>query len=166
MRRRNALDVGFSLIPSLARTVDWLQCNGCQLWYHFACTDFSRKEIGRIDKFFCIGCKKEYGPTTFVRKSARNRANVDYATLNEGVFSTADENYEHRYIKHFKEGGIKYLVPESFPRMAPEDVTIEYFERLPTWSEPIVVPGYLNPRPSKPSTSATSTASPSASPQT
>jgi F-box/leucine-rich repeat protein 10/11 len=32
--------------------------------------------------------------------------------------------------------------------MAPEDLTIEYFERLPNFSEPIVIPRHLNPRPS------------------
>jgi F-box and leucine-rich repeat protein 10/11 len=124
-----------------------MQCEGCQKWLHFACTGFTAKEIRKIDKFFCGGCKKTHGPTTFVRKSTRNRTNVDYSSLNEGHFSTLDESHEHRYIKHFKDGSIRYMMPESFPRMAPENITAEYFERLPSLSEPIVIPASLNPRP-------------------
>jgi F-box/leucine-rich repeat protein 10/11 len=138
---------GFFANSLAGETVDWLQCNGCQMWFHFACTGFTIKEIRRIDKFHCPDCKKSHGATTFVRKSARNRTNVDYSSLNEGFYSTVDENHEHRYIKHFKEGTIKYMEPENFPRLPPEEVTAEYFERLPAMSEPIIVPAYLNPRP-------------------
>jgi F-box/leucine-rich repeat protein 10/11 len=138
---------GFVANSLTGETVDWIQCEGCQGWLHYACTGFNPKEIKKIDKFFCHVCKKTHGPTTFVRKSARQRTNVDYSSLNEGHFSTVDESQEHRYIKHFKNGTLKHIFPEEFPRMRPENITVERFERLPTLSEPIVIPASLNPRP-------------------
>ncbi|KAF2670866.1 Clavaminate synthase-like protein, partial [Microthyrium microscopicum] len=141
------LGCGFFANSLTGDSVDWLQCNGCQNWLHFACANITTKEIQLIDKFYCEGCKPTFGPSTFVRKSARARTNVDYSSLNEGHFSTVEENHEHRYIKAFKNGNIKYVLPETFPRMAPEDITLEYLERLPAMTEPIVVPRALNPRP-------------------
>jgi F-box and leucine-rich repeat protein 10/11 len=138
---------GFFANSITGETVDWMQCEGCQQWFHFGCTGFTAKEIRKIDKFFCQECKTIHGSTTFVRKSARNRTNVDYSSLNEGHYSTVDESQEHRYIQHFREGTMKYVMPESFPRLAPEDITIEHIERLPSLSEPIVIPARLNPRP-------------------
>jgi F-box/leucine-rich repeat protein 10/11 len=44
--------------------VDWLQCDGCQNWYHFACAGFQPRDIRRIDKFYCRSCKGKFGGTT------------------------------------------------------------------------------------------------------
>lgn len=130
--------------------VDWLQCNGCKQWFHLACAGFTTKEVKKVDKFYCASCQPKFGKTTFVRKSTRAHTSVDYAGLNEGVWRTSDETVEHHYIKPIKEGSMKFL-PESFPRMAPEEVTAEYFEKCGHMCEPIVIPGYLNPRPDFPS---------------
>ncbi len=125
--------------------VDWLQCNGCKQWFHLACAGFTTREVRKIDKFYCLTCQPKFGKTTFVRKSSRAHTSIDYAGLNEGVWRTSDETVEHHYIKPIKEGSIKVL-PESFPRMTPEEITAEYFEKCANLGEPIVIPGYLNPR--------------------
>jgi F-box and leucine-rich repeat protein 10/11 len=140
---------GFFANSLAGETIHWTQCDGCERWFHLSCTKIKAKEISRIDKYFCVDCEKVHGPPTFFRKSARNRTNVDYKGLNEGTFSTIEEDYEHRYIKHFKDGTLKYVTPENFPRLRPEQVTAEYLERLPNFSEPIIIPANLNPRPSK-----------------
>lgn len=84
-----------------------------------------------------------------MRKSGRAHSDVDYASLNEGIVRTSDENPEHHYIQSFKDGSFKFQ-PETFPRMPPEMVTAEYFEKGRGMTEPIVIPAHLNPRPSVP----------------
>ncbi|KAK3059511.1 JmjC domain-containing histone demethylation protein 1, partial [Coniosporium uncinatum] len=86
-----------------------------------------------------------------VRKSSRAHTAVDYAGLHEGVLRTSDEDVEHHYIKSFKDGSFTFL-PENFPRMPPELVTAEYFERCKAMTEPVVIPASLNPRPKVPGT--------------
>ena len=129
--------------------VDWLQCNGCKQWFHLACAGFTAKEVKKVDKFYCTSCQPKFGRTTFVRKSGRAHTAVDYAGLNEGVWRTSDEMVEHHYIKPIKEGSMKIL-PETFPRMAPEEVTADYFEKCGSMCEPIIIPANLNPRPDFP----------------
>ena len=81
-----------------------------------------------------------------MRKSSRAHTSVDYAGLNEGVLRTSDETPEHHYIKPIKDGTV-HFIPERFPRMAPEEVTSEFFEKCPNIAEPIIIPAYLNPSP-------------------
>ncbi|KAF1985735.1 hypothetical protein K402DRAFT_356641 [Aulographum hederae CBS 113979] len=131
---------------TLAENQSWMQCNGCKSWYHFECAGFTERQVRNVDKYHCPTCKPTHGPTTFVRKSARAHTAVDYAGLHEGVLRTNDESTEHHYIKGFKENTIKFR-PETFPRMPPELVTAEYFERCGVMNEPIVIPAAWNPRP-------------------
>ena len=35
----------------------WVQCDGCQQWYHARCIGLSRKQLTRLDTFFCKCCK-------------------------------------------------------------------------------------------------------------
>ncbi|KAF2402572.1 hypothetical protein EJ06DRAFT_555184 [Trichodelitschia bisporula] len=126
--------------------IDWLSCDGCNGWYHAACAGYSARETRRIDKFFCRVCKPIHGATTFLRKSTRVHTSVDYAGLNEGVYRTGEENPEHHYIPPLKRGDLEFL-PETFPRMSPEMVTAEYFEKCLSMTEPVVIPAALNPRP-------------------
>lgn len=84
-----------------------------------------------------------------VRKSARAHNSVDYAKLTEGIVQTSDETVEHHYIKPIKDGDIEFT-PESFPRMPPELVTSEYFEKCRAMLEPVVIPAAWNPRPGFP----------------
>ncbi|KAF9630879.1 Zinc finger PHD-type protein [Lasiodiplodia theobromae] len=149
----------FSRGPSTGQKDQWIGCNGCQNWYHFACAGFKNaKEVSSVDKYFCRTCRPKYGPTTFVRKSKRAQAGVrvDYAGLNEGVFRTSEDEYEHHYIQLIKDGAFNFQ-PETFPRMRPELVTAENFEKSGGFREPIVIPACWNTRPSFPGAQATTT---------
>ena len=64
--------------------VDWLQCNGCQSWYHFACAGFAAKDIRRIDKFYCRSCKGKFGNTTCTIPS-----NLTLLTKSNSTFSSS-----------------------------------------------------------------------------
>lgn len=128
----------------------WISCDGCKAWFHFACAGFkSEREVRSVDKYRCRKCRPSLGPTTYVRKSARAHTAIDYAGLHEGVIKTSDESPEHHYIKPIKDGTITFQ-PETFPRMRPELVTAEYFERGNGMKEPVVIPAGWNPRPSFP----------------
>lgn len=74
---------------------------------------------------------------------------MDYAGLNEGKIRTSVDVPDHHYITPIKEGKIQFQ-PECFPRMRPELITAAYFERLSAMTEPIVIPAWMNPRPSVP----------------
>ncbi|KAK2762790.1 JmjC domain-containing histone demethylation protein 1 [Arachnomyces sp. PD_36] len=128
--------------------VTWVGCDGCKKWFHIACAGFkSNREMRTVDKFICKTCRPKFGPTTFVRKSSRARTAIDYAGLNQGLVKASNETPWHHYIEPIKEGKITFL-PETFPRMRPELVTAEHFERCSGMSEPIIIPAYLNTHPS------------------
>ena len=86
----------------------------------------------------------ERRPTS--RKSTRAHASVDYAELQRGVLKTSEESVEHHYIQPIKDGTFQFD-PETFPRVRPEMVTREFFERSVTFVEPICIPAEWNPRP-------------------
>ncbi|KAK8154825.1 hypothetical protein IWX90DRAFT_66841 [Phyllosticta citrichinensis] len=142
----------FSRGPSTGQNDQWIGCNGCQGWYHFACAGFrNAKEVSSVDKFYCRTCKPKFGSTTFVRKSKRAHTAVDYAGLNEGVLRTSEDEHEHHYIQPIKDGTFTFQ-PETFPRMRPELVTAEHFEKSGGFKEPIVIPACWNPQPNVPGT--------------
>ncbi|KAL8943310.1 MAG: hypothetical protein Q9216_001153 [Gyalolechia sp. 2 TL-2023] len=142
-------------------SASWISCDGCKAWFHFACAGFkSEREVRAVDKYRCRQCKAVYGPTTYVRKSARAHAAIDYAGLNQGVVKTSDERPEHHYIKPIKDGTI-ILQPENFARMRPELVTAEYFEKGNGMKEPIVIPAEFNPRPRPPGSAEPTSSLPS-----
>ncbi|KAI4729367.1 hypothetical protein E4T49_02898 [Aureobasidium sp. EXF-10728] len=124
----------------------WISCNGCQLWFHFDCAGFkNERDVRDVSKFFCKACEPKHGPTTFVRKSSRAHAAVDYAGLNQGILKTSDDNHEHHYIQPIKDGSFTFD-QEMFPRMRPELVTREFFETCSSFSEPVVIPAEYNPK--------------------
>lgn len=126
--------------------VTWISCDGCKRWFHIVCAGFKNdREVRTVDKFICRGCWPVYGHTTFVRKSSRARTAIDYAGLNQGLVKAPSNSMEHHYIEPIRQGKIRFL-PESFPRMHPDLVTAEYFERGSGMSEPIVIPAHLNTR--------------------
>lgn len=126
--------------------ITWINCDGCKQWFHIVCAGFKNdREVRTVDKFICRPCRPIHGQTTFVRKSSRARTAIDYAGLNQGVVKTSTEYPEHHYIQPIKDGKIRFL-PESFPRMRPELITAEYFERGNGMTEPIVIPASFNTR--------------------
>ncbi len=126
---------------------EWISCNGCKRWYHIDCAGFKKAhDIRDVDKYFCTACEPDHGKTTYVRKSTRAHASVDYAELQRGVLKTSEESVEHHYIQPIKDGTFQFD-REMFPRMRPEFVTREYFEKSGTFTEPICIPAAWNPRP-------------------
>jgi F-box/leucine-rich repeat protein 10/11 len=124
----------------------WIGCDGCKRWFHIVCAGFKNdREVRTVDKFICRNCRSTHGQTTFVRKSSRARTAIDYAGLNQGVVKAASDSMEHHYLEPIRQGKIRFL-PESFPRMKPELVTAEYFERGNGWAEPVVIPAAWNTR--------------------
>ncbi|KAJ5988188.1 hypothetical protein N7481_003398 [Penicillium waksmanii] len=122
----------------------WIGCDGCKRWFHIVCAGFkSDRELRTIDKFICRSCRPAHGQTTFVRKSSRARTAIDYAGLNQGLVKAASDSMEHHYLEPIRQGKIRFQ-PEDFPRMKPELVTAEYFERGNGWNEPIVIPACWN----------------------
>ncbi|PYH47755.1 [Histone H3]-lysine-36 demethylase [Aspergillus saccharolyticus JOP 1030-1] len=130
--------------------VTWISCDGCKRWFHIVCAGFKNdREVRTVDKFICRACGPFHGRTTFVRKSSRARTAIDYAGLNQGLVKAATDSLEHHYIDPIRQGKIRFL-PENFPRMRPELITAEYFERGSGMTEPIVIPAEWNTRDSVP----------------
>ena len=126
---------------------EWVSCNGCKKWFHVDCAGFKKaSEVRDVDKFFCKPCEPVHGKTTYVRKSTRAHAQVDYAELQRGVLKTSEESMEHHYIQPIKDGTFEFD-PENFPRMRPELVTRDFFEKSNVFVEPICIPAEWNPRP-------------------
>lgn len=124
----------------------WIGCDGCKRWFHIVCAGFKNdREIRTVDKFICRQCRPVHGQTTFVRKSSRARTAIDYAGLNQGLVKAASDTLEHHYLEPIRQGRIRFD-PENFPRMKPELVTAEYFERGNGWTEPVVIPACWNTR--------------------
>ena len=124
----------------------WISCNGCKRWLHSDCAGFrNERDVRDVDKFFCKSCEPKHGATTFVRKSTRAHTAVDYAGLNQGVLRTSDDCNEHHYIQPIKDNTLYDFDPEYFPRIRPEYVVREYFERAAMFSEPVLIPAEFNP---------------------
>ncbi|EGD95308.1 hypothetical protein TESG_02795 [Trichophyton tonsurans CBS 112818] len=124
--------------------VTWVNCDGCDQWFHIVCCGFkSDHEIRTVDKFICAKCRPVHGPTTFVRKSTRPRTAIDYAGLNQGFVKPPSEENENIHLAAIKQGTITFL-PDHFARMPPDLVIASYFERGAGMIEPIVIPAHMN----------------------
>jgi F-box and leucine-rich repeat protein 10/11 len=132
----------------LSEMDEWISCNGCKKWFHIDCAGFKKAhEVRDVDKYFCTACEPTHGKTTYVRKSTRAHASVDYAELQRGVLKTSEESMEHHYIQSIKDGTLFPFDPESFPRMRPEMASRDFFERSGIFVEPVCIPAEWNPRP-------------------
>ena len=122
----------------------WIGCNGCQKWFHIVCAGFKdSREVRTVDKYICPDCEPAKGPTTYVRKSSRARASIDYAGLNQGMVQSSEEAAEHHWLKPIKDGKFKFQ-PDDFARIRPELLTIEYLEKTDGMKRPIVIPACWN----------------------
>lgn len=53
----------------------WIQCDVCREWYHGDCVYIKEYEANQLDKFHCLKCEQEYGPS--VPKPVTNRHRHD-----------------------------------------------------------------------------------------
>lgn len=127
-------------------TIDWIQCNGCNKWFHTLCAGIrSKAEARTVDKYICKKCEPEHGATTYVRTSSRARTAIDYAGLNQGVIKSSVETSLHHYIQPLKTD--KYAIqPDDFARIRPEVLTTEFMQSFDGMKRPFVVPAAWNPR--------------------
>lgn len=55
----------FSSNATSREVQQWVQCNGCEQWFHFMCAGFkNERELRNVDKYHCDDCEDQYGPTT------------------------------------------------------------------------------------------------------
>ncbi len=143
----------------------WIGCDWCGRWFHCACVDLTPQEADDIGKYSCAECQQKQGHTTCThkllmmagicalgtdmstgkRKSGRAHTSIDYARLNEGVVKTSKESPNHPYIDPIKNRTIKFQ-PDRFARLAPEIVTLDFFEKGDGMQEPMVIPASMNPQ--------------------
>jgi hypothetical protein len=44
--------------------VSWLQCDGCDQWYHEGCSGLTAKQSKGLDKYYCKTCEPKFGQST------------------------------------------------------------------------------------------------------
>ncbi|TFK25004.1 JmjC domain-containing histone demethylation protein 1 [Coprinopsis marcescibilis] len=118
-----------------ARREDWVECEGCNKWYHWRCAG-DGSDVNTLLRWFCGTCLKE-DPSRVItykaptRKSTRKRNQQDYANLEAGMSDSS------RWINMLSE---KVIHLDPFKRMAGSDVDIGWLEDDETaMLEPIVV---------------------------
>jgi F-box/leucine-rich repeat protein 10/11 len=58
----------------------WIGCDGCKEWYHYACAGFSsEREVRDVNKFYCDPCRPKFGDTTSRSTDATRRYNSNLA---------------------------------------------------------------------------------------
>jgi F-box/leucine-rich repeat protein 10/11 len=58
----------------------WIGCDGCKEWYHYACAGFnSEREVRDVNKFYCDPCRPKFGDTTSRSTDAPRRYNSNLA---------------------------------------------------------------------------------------
>jgi F-box and leucine-rich repeat protein 10/11 len=126
--------------------ITWIECSGCNRWFHANCVGLKDKAHTRqVDTFVCEQCEPEHGQTTFVRTSSRARTAIDYAELNQGLVKSSIETSMHHYINPIKQG--KFAIQkDDFARIRPELLTVELMESMDNMKRPFVVPACWNPR--------------------
>ena len=141
----------------------WIRCDACKSWYHWVCAG-NGADVDTIDKWqvyaeattrlfivmcmcdaynhhrYCKPCVLEKPSRTITfkppaRKSARKRAQPDYANLNAGV--EADPSRWLRVIQS------KPIKDDEFRRMEGSDVGLEWLENDENaMKEPIVIENF------------------------
>ncbi|KAG9318283.1 Clavaminate synthase-like protein [Chiua virens] len=135
-------------VQSTVSKESWIRCDACKSWYHWVCAG-NGEDVDAIDKWqvitivyclehpYCKACVLEKPSRTITfkppaRKSARKRAQPDYANLNAGV--EADPSRWLRVIQS------KPIKDDEFRRMAGSDVGLEWLgSDENAMKEPIVI---------------------------
>lgn len=50
------------LRPYGERECTWVECGGCEGWYHIGCVGLTRSAVSRIKTYFCIRCEAKTSP--------------------------------------------------------------------------------------------------------
>ncbi|OZJ03933.1 hypothetical protein BZG36_03611 [Bifiguratus adelaidae] len=112
----------------------WLQCDGCETWFHAACLGVSAADCETFDNWYCEDCIDAHGPITYKqapRKSARQHSKINYADLNEGMVG------DQRVWSKLLAG--KKLSDASFARLHGSLFTIDWV-RVHGLQEPVIFP--------------------------
>ncbi|KAI8814877.1 hypothetical protein BJ742DRAFT_784730 [Cladochytrium replicatum] len=107
-----------------------IECEGPKCtrhWFHGRCLPeplMTQDDADRYERFFCPECEPKCGPCIMrppKRKSARERAHIDYNKLNIG--KGVDE---YKYTKILK---ARTFLPANFARIRGSELTIDYARR-------------------------------------
>ncbi|RXG69427.1 Lysine-specific demethylase 5A [Armadillidium vulgare] len=52
-------------IKPYGSNVQWVQCDGCDLWFHYACVGISQKDITEDEDYLCLTCRRTNQKTFF-----------------------------------------------------------------------------------------------------
>lgn len=86
-----------------------------------------------------------------LRKSQRPKVPIDYESLNNGStvpVQSATNRIYHPYVDKILNGEFK-TIKEEFPRVVPEELSLQFFEDGGGFRLPIVIPAAVNPYPRK-----------------
>ncbi|KAK9462523.1 uncharacterized protein V1516DRAFT_647035 [Lipomyces oligophaga] len=113
--------------------LDWIECSICQKWFHYYCVGLTPKTAKHLDDFHCPECTKTHGPSTFLRKSKRKHAPVDYVALHQGEVLNTDEHAHSQIVQ------TRTFSAESFKRLNGSELTAKLASSGGV-SEPVVIP--------------------------
>ncbi|KAK9474273.1 Clavaminate synthase, partial [Dipodascopsis tothii] len=113
--------------------INWIECGVCQTWFHYACVDLTEKICRNLDEFHCPACAPAHGPSTWLRKSKRKTAPIDYVALHEGEAAVTDQ---HPYSTML---ATRSFSPDVFRRLAGSELTAALAARGDL-TAPVVVP--------------------------
>ncbi len=58
-----------SLKDVCPRQVDWVQCDGCELWFHLYCIGLKPEQVSEDEDFLCKNCKPNRNKVRIVDSS-------------------------------------------------------------------------------------------------
>ena len=53
----------------------WIECDVCNSWYHGECVHIEELDANLIDKFHCLKCEEEHGPSVMKKVTNKHRHN-------------------------------------------------------------------------------------------
>ena len=64
-----------------AGKVNWIQCDGCDRWYHWSCLGLRKREVDAMDDFNCSECSSSIPQTQGKPSSSRGRVVKAYVQI-------------------------------------------------------------------------------------
>ncbi len=102
-------------------TLDWIQCDICDEWYHNLCVEISKSQANNYISYHCFKCRIEHGPSELKRKSRRKKLKIDYNALNEGNKNiTCDK---HPYWKYIEADSFNYYTSKQVQTVTGSQLT-------------------------------------------